>query len=254
VSRVLILLPPSEGKSAPIRGPALDLDRLSFPELNDRRARMLDELGALCSGDVEKAADVLGLGPRQHGEVTRNAALRDAPTAPAARVYTGVLYAALDHQTLHGTALRRVNRWVAVQSALFGLVRLGDRIPAYRLSADVALPGLGKVSSAWREHIRSVLPPAAGTGLVVDMRSAAYAAFWKPGPGTVTVRVLHEVDGRRKVVSHANKATKGRVVRALAEDGATPRAAGELAEHLCGLGWHAETAGAGRVDVVVTEV
>jgi uncharacterized protein len=251
---VLILLPPSEGKSAPAPGRTLDLDRLSFPDLTGPRARMLDELATLCSGDPGKAAEVLGVGRTQHGEVARNTALCDAPTAPAARVYTGVLYAALQHDTLRGPALRRVNRWVAVQSALFGLVRLGDRIPAYRLSGDVTLPGVGKVSSTWREHMGAVVARAAGSGLVLDLRSSTYTAFWKPDRRTVAVRVLQDVDGRRKVVSHANKATKGRIVRALAEDGATPRSAEELAEHLAGLGWHAETHGPGRVDVVVTDL
>ena len=44
-----------------------------------------------------------------------------------------------------------------------------------------------------------------------------------------TVRVLHEVDGGRQVVSHFNKATKGRIVRALLEDGGNPRTPAALA-------------------------
>lgn len=253
---MLILLPPSEGKASPARGRSLDLDRLAFPGLNGRRRRMLDELTAVCSGDEEKAAGVLGLGKTQYDEVARNAALLHAPTAPAARVYTGVLYAALGHDSLHGPALRRVNRWVAVQSALFGLVRLTDRIPAYRLSGDVSLPGVGRVSAAWRDDLAQVMREAGGSGLVVDLRSSTYAAFWKPNARTVPVRVLHESDGRRTVVSHFNKATKGRLVRGLAEDGAAPRTADELVEHLRGLGWHVEhhAESPRRVDVVVTEL
>ena len=250
---MLILLPPSEGKSAPSRGRSLALDRLSHPELTGPRRRVLDELVDLCSGDSGKAAAVLGLGPTQHDAVVRNATLLDAATSPAARVYSGVLYAALDHASLQGPALRRVNRWVAVQSALFGLVRLGDRIPAYRLAGDVALPGLGRVSAFWREPLADVMSRAAGSGLVVDLRSSTYAGFWRPGRRTVAVRVLQEVDGRRTVVSHANKATKGRIVRAMAEDGGTPRCGGELAEQLHGLGWQVEVPASGRVDVVVTE-
>jgi cytoplasmic iron level regulating protein YaaA (DUF328/UPF0246 family) len=253
---MLILLPPSEGKHAPARGKSLDLSALSFSALTTARRRVLDELTALCAGDPDKAASVLGLGTTQLDEVTRNSALLEAPTAAAARIYTGVLYAALDHQSLHGSALRRVNRWVAVQSALFGLVRLGDRIPSYRLSGDVALPGMGRVSTAWRPHMDGVVEEAAGSGLVMDLRSSAYRPFWKPDGRTVTVAVLQEADGRRTVVSHLNKATKGRIVRALAEDGATPRSAGELAEHLAGLGWRAEADGTGgsRVDVVVRDL
>lgn len=253
---MLILLPPSEGKHAPVRGRPLDVSALSFPGLTGTRRRMLDELTALCAGDPDKAASVLGLGTTQRAEVTRNAGLLDTPAAAAARIYTGVLYAALDHQSLRGPALRRVNRWVAVQSALFGLVRLGDRIPAYRLSGDVSLPGVGRVSTVWREHMREAVDVAAGSGLVLDLRSSTYRPFWKPDGRTVSVTVVQEAEGRRTVVSHMNKATKGRVVRALAEDGATPRSAGELVEHLAALGWHAEADApdGSRVDVVVRDL
>jgi uncharacterized protein len=253
VSPVLILLPPSEGKAAPARGKPLDLDRLSFPGLTAHRRMLLEELSALCSGDVEKAAAVLGVGSTQYAEVAHNTGLLDAPTAPAAKVYTGVLYAALDHQSLSGQALRRVNRWVAVQSALFGLVRLTDRVPAYRLSGDVSLPGVGRVSSSWRAPMDPAMSKAAGSGLVVDLRSAVYAAFWKPDRRTVGIRVLHEVDGRRVVVSHFNKATKGRIVRDLAQHGGDARHADGLLGQLRDLGWHAESSAPGRIDVVVTD-
>jgi len=73
-----------------------------------------------------------------------------------------------------------------------------------------------------------------------------------------TVRVLHESGGRRTVVSHFNKATKGRIVRALLEDGADPRTPAALAEALTRLGWTVEVGGptpnGTQLDVVVSEV
>ena len=72
---MLILLPPSEGKSAPRRGHPLRLGALSFPELYDARAEMLDALTTLCRGDADAAAATLGLGTTQIDEVGRNAAL-----------------------------------------------------------------------------------------------------------------------------------------------------------------------------------
>ena len=69
---------------------------------------------------------------------------------------------------------------------------------------------------------------------------------------------MHEVSGKRQVVSHFNKATKGRIVRALLESGANPRTPARLAEALRDLGWSVEvTDGAGgavQLDVVVSEV
>jgi len=65
--------------------------------------------------------------------------------------------------------------------------------------------------------------------------------------------VLHEVAGTRKVVSHFNKATKGRIVRSLLESGAAPRTPARLAEALRDLGWTVELSD-GQLDVVVAEL
>ncbi|UUW88992.1 peroxide stress protein YaaA [Pimelobacter simplex] len=259
---MLILLPPSEGKSVPKRGAALDLAGLSLPELTDARRRVLDALVTLCRDDATKAAAVLGLSAGQLDLVDRNADLPDAPTARADRIYTGVLYDALDVATLSAAAKRRTATRVAVASSLFGMVRFGDRIPSYRLSGDASLPDLGPVAATWREALPPVMTAALGRGLLVDLRSGMYANFWKPGPElaprVATVRVLHEHQGTRKVVSHFNKATKGRIVRALLEDGADPRTPAALAEVLERLGWVVEVGAPGKngtqLDVVVSEL
>ena len=241
---MLILLPPSEGKHSPARGKPLDLGTLTFPELATAREAVVDELVARCQEEPEGMLDVLGLTPGQAAEVRRDASLTTAPTARAERIYTGVLYEALDLPTLDTAARRRATRWVLTFSALFGVVGPADRIPAYRLSGDVRLPGLGGLARYWSQHLRGPLGSAAGRGLVVDLRSSAYLPFWRPAKQdaeqVATVRVLHEQDGRRSVVSHFNKATKGRIVRALLADGGIPRQPLELAEHLRSLGWQVE--------------
>jgi cytoplasmic iron level regulating protein YaaA (DUF328/UPF0246 family) len=257
---VLILLPPSEGKRSPRRGKPLDLDSLGFPDLRRHRGEVLDALLALCTtGDPASAAEVLGLGTTQIDEVARNAALPSAPTARADAVYSGVLYEALDVASLDAAARRRATSWLAVTSGLFGLLRPSDRVPAYRLSGDVSLPGIGTVSTYWSRRLDATVREAAGRGLVVDLRSSTYASFWRPSPDlarkVVTVRVLHETGGRRAVVSHFNKATKGRLVRSLLADGAAPGSPARFADHLGSLGWKVEEGPVDRhgtrLDVVV---
>jgi cytoplasmic iron level regulating protein YaaA (DUF328/UPF0246 family) len=257
---VLILLPPSEGKTGGGRGKPYDLGRLGFPGLNDARGRVLGALTDLCRNDPARAAAVLGLGPTQADEVTRNASLSTAPARPAADLYTGVLYEALDFGTLPPAAKALLRRTVAISSGLWGAVRLADRIPAYRCAVGVALPGVGGLAAHWRRALPAVMAEAAGRGLVIDLRSGAYAAIWTPPENSVTVRVLHErvVDGvaRRSVVSHFNKATKGRLVRDLALAGASPRTPAALVEALRDLKYTVETTGGKRpqLDVVVTEL
>jgi hypothetical protein len=260
---VLVLLPPSEGKAEGKRGRALELGGLSLPGLTEARERVLDELVGLCSGNGDKARQVLGLSAGQAGEVAKNAALRTAPTLPAGQLYTGVLYDALGLATLTPAAKRRAARSLLVFSGLWGAVRVGDRIPAYRCSGGVRLPALGALGGYWREPLERVLPEAAGNGLILDLRSAAYGGMWKPAGDaarrTATVRVLHAetVGGveRRSVVSHFNKATKGRVLRTLLETGARPATPERLAAELRGLGYRVETpAGPRRLDVIVAEL
>ncbi|NJC13570.1 hypothetical protein F4558_003396 [Micromonospora profundi] len=265
---MLILLPPSEGKADAGTGRRWNPDKLSLPELNPARERVLDALVTLSDGpDEEAARAALGLSEGQRGELRRNARLRVAATAPAAQIYTGVLYEALDLASLPAEAQRAARRSILVSSGLWGAVRLADRIPPYRCPIGARLPGIGALSAYWRGELASVLAGAAGRGPVLDLRSGAYAATWTPrgdlAERTVTVRVLHErdVDGApvRSVVSHFNKATKGRLVRDLLLAGARPRTAAGLVEVLRELKYTVEeeapTAGRMRqVDLVVTDL
>ncbi|MFJ2015918.1 peroxide stress protein YaaA [Streptomyces nodosus] len=265
---MLVLLPPSEGKAPSGRGAPLRPESLSLPGLAAAREAVLGELVELCTGDEGKAREVLGLSEGLRDEVAKNAALRTAGTRPAGEIYTGVLYDALDLASLDPAARRRAARSLLVFSGLWGALRVTDRIPSYRCSMGVKLPGLGPLGTHWRTPMASVLPEAAGDGLVLDLRSSAYATAWKPrgevAGRTATVRVLHSriVDGveKRSVVSHFNKATKGRIVRGLLTAGAAPKDPAELVVALRDLGYLVEAeapAGPGKawsLDVVVTEI
>ena len=176
---VLVLLPPSETKHAGGKGAPLDLAALSAPELTPLRAQLVDAVVSL-SADVLTARVALGLSPAQDGEIARNAALRQTPTMPAIERYTGVLYDALDVRSLTRAQRRRADARLAVGSALFGVLRADDAVPAYRLSAGSSLPDLPTLRSLWKPVLTDVL--AGIDDLVVDLRSGAYAEL-APVPG-----------------------------------------------------------------------
>lgn len=237
---MLILLPPSESKSAPKRGAALDLESLAFgAELRASREVVLDALIELCWGPVDKAAEVLELPPGLMGEIERNRGLRDAPTATAARVYTGVLYAHLGLETLDAAAKRRANRSVLIASGLWGMVAPNDRIPAYRLSGGVNLPQVGALAGHWRSALAAVLPQRAGRGLVLDLRSGTYANAWRPSGALAERTVSVQVTQGGKIVSHHNKATKGLLARAVLAAGIDPRTPEAFADACRELGFAA---------------
>jgi cytoplasmic iron level regulating protein YaaA (DUF328/UPF0246 family) len=269
---VLILLPPSEGKTPAASGPPVDPADLWLPQLGPARARVLTRLVAMCrrssARSVADSLRVLGLSEGQRGEILRNAELPEAPAAPAAEVYTGVLYEALDAGTLDGPAREWLFASAVVFSGLWGVVRLGDRIPAYRCPVGVTLPApVGGLTPYWKKGLKKALDQAAAGAPVLDLRSGAYAAMWAPPAESASraaaLRVLHErvVGGvpKRSVVSHFNKATKGRLVRALAVGGAAPESVDELVTVLRDLKFTVEeqpsaTGRPRQLDIVVAEL
>ncbi|MGW0805209.1 YaaA family protein [Nonomuraea sp. NPDC002799] len=224
---MLMLLPPSEGKASEGDGPPLA--ELTFPALTKTRNRVITALTR--ASKRRDALDMLGLTPGLAGDLAKNAVLRTAPTLPAAGLYTGVLYDHLGLATLEDDARARAEESILIFSGLWGVVRITDRIPPYRLSMGVNLPPLGGLASLWRPQLSQALDAA--PGLVVDMRSATYAGAWQPGSRAVTVRVFK--DG--KVVSHMAKATRGDLARALLLSGSDPATPDELAEHVRDLGY-----------------
>ena len=212
---MLILLPPSEGKTAPSSGPSLALASLLDAErLTAPRRTVMSALAEVSRGP--DAASVLGLGPRSAEQVGTNLVLETAPCAAAHQLFTGVLYEAarLDSIAEEAAGRAALERHCVVLSGLWGILSPTDLVPDHRLSMGTSLPGPGRLPAFWKQHLASSLTEMAAQGLVVDCRSADYAAAWKPSARddveVVSVRVVRTADdGSRKVVSHMAKHARG---------------------------------------------
>ncbi|MER7449846.1 peroxide stress protein YaaA [Nocardia beijingensis] len=238
---MLVLLPPSETKSDGGAGAPLTLDALAMPQLTAVRARLIEEVVRLAA-DPERSRAALGLGKGADGEIARNAALRTAPTRPALERYTGVLYDALDARSFTKVQRAKAYARLGIGSALFGAVRAGDPIPAYRLSGGSKLPGLPTLSAVWRDELPAALHAEAAGELVVDLRSGTYQQLGRV-PGAITANVLTEhPDGSRTVVSHFNKHHKGLLARALVLTRAEPADVRGVARVAAKAGLRAEIA------------
>jgi cytoplasmic iron level regulating protein YaaA (DUF328/UPF0246 family) len=244
---VLVLLPPSETKAPGGDGPAVDLDALLWPELRPTRSTLLDALIAL-AGDLPAARAALKVTASKDDDILGNAHLRTATTLPALDRYTGVLYDALDAASMSRAERSRAGARILVMSALFGATRATDPIPCYRLSAGSTLPGLGTVAPLWRAAAGPLL--AVIDAPVLDLRSGAYAAFG-PIPGAITARVVsRQPDGRLAVVSHFNKATKGRLARLVATAPREPSSLRSVLRLARGAGLDAEQTGPRSLQIV----
>jgi cytoplasmic iron level regulating protein YaaA (DUF328/UPF0246 family) len=204
---VLVLLPPSQGKASPERGRRAGLSTLVYARLRAPRERLLDAV---------------------------DPGLRTAPAIPAAELYTGVLFAALGLADLPWDG-------VLIASALWGVVRPGDRIPAYRLDMSGKPPGIGSLAAYWREPLRAALPDR---GLVLDLRSGSYAAAWRPARAAhLSVRAFAEApDGTRTVISHMAKRVRGELARLVLQAGGAERRE-EVAEIATAGGLRVELSG-----------
>lgn len=236
------MLPPSETKRAGGDGPAMELALLGSGALNPLREALVGELIDLAA-DPETCRRALGISAAQDAEIGRNAALRTSATMPAIHRYTGVLYDALDFGSLRAAEADRARSRLAIGSALFGLLRAGDPIPAYRLSAGAKLPGRPGLAARWRPLLEPVLADLAVGELIVDLRSGAYVGLGRI-PGAIAVDVVSELpDGRRTVVTHFNKSHKGRLARVLATAKSEPGDAAAVATLARRAGMQAERDG-----------
>jgi hypothetical protein len=185
---LLVLLPPSRGKASPDHGRRAGLSTLVYSRLRDPRERLIDAV---------------------------DPGLRTAPAIPAAELYTGVLFTALGLKDLEWDT-------VLIASALWGVVRPGDRIPRYRLEMGDRPVGIGALTAYWRNPLRAALPDR---GLVLDLRSGSYAAAWQPRRAAhLSVRGFTErADGERKVITHMVKRVRGEVARLVIQAGGAER-------------------------------
>jgi len=191
-SYMLILLPPSEGKSSPESGELLNLTNLSFDtELCDVRTSLITNL------------------------------IANAKCRPAHEIYSGVLYQALNWEGLPKSAQNRGKKSVVIISALFGALRLNDYIPSYKVKMK---------NSIWKEAVTRALD-SLESDLVIDCRSSTYAGAWTPDPTrTVAIRVF-KVDGRKRtVITHMSKKYRGELTRLLLLEPVPPATPAQLAK------------------------
>lgn len=221
-SQLLLLLPPSETKSDGGSRVSAHIHPAE-PQLRDISDRVRDDLIALSSGDADAAAKALKISARQaEKELARNRQLGDAERKPAALRYTGVLYDALDADSLSEPARQWLDAHVLIHSALYGPVSAGSDIAAYRLSYNSKLPG-ASLRERWAEAVTAYL--AAHPGPILDLRSKGYVTLGPLPVGredAVWADVVEELpDGTFRSLNHFNKRAKGLLVRKLAEQHST---------------------------------
>lgn len=247
---MLVLLPPSEGKTPGGTGPPVDLASLSWPELTDTRRRVGEALVRLCRGNPAKARAVLGLSEALDADRAAGALIWESATMPAGHRYSGVLHDALGYPMLPAAARRRADASVVVFSGLWGATRPGDQIPAYRIGIATMLPRLAGLPATWHRALHQALDETIRDEGAIDLRSTGYRQMYRPSAAAaarlVAVRIVGP-DGTRPAPSFQSKVAKGALVAAMLRRG-LPSVKGLLAV-TPGLDLGAEQAADGSVIV-----
>lgn len=213
----VVLLPPSEGKaeggsrSAPWRAESGVFGR----SLGHWREELARELRRLKGGD----AALLGVkGALLDRARAANSSLIGAPTLPAWRRYTGVVWDHLDLASLPISERTRATTSIVVVSGLAGLVRADDPLPDYRLKIGARLPGYGALSGWWRDDLTESLVTWLAGRTVVDLLPQEHrAAIDWSAVDAVRVDLVARRGGR--VGGHDAKAAKGLLARHLLTNG-----------------------------------
>ena len=249
-----ILLPPSAGKTTKETTNHLQLEKLWQAEhLTQTRRQLIDDVQNTAL--LADAAQIFKLGPKNAHEISQNLEIYDAPALAAWQLYDGVLYEAAKFEQIfsYGACAqdgqgqgqgnqpqgsgqgqggqsqadqsqglqRQLEELTLVFSALFGPVRLTDLITPHRLSGSVKLPGQGSVASIWSKALKELLTQQLSGHVVVDLRSSEYGAMYRPTRGSdclmlnIGVAKVNPATGKRSVVSHWAKHTRGLLAGAL---------------------------------------
>ena len=252
-----ILLPPSAGKTTKESTNHLQLEKLWQAEhLTQTRRQLIDDVQNTAL--LADAAQIFKLGPKNAHEISQNLEVYDAPALAAWQLYDGVLYEAAKFAQIFSSGdssqgsqgqvgnhrgdqpqgsqgqggQGQLEELTLVFSALFGPVRLTDLITPHRLSGSVKLPGQGSVASIWSKALKEMLTQQLSGHVVVDLRSSEYGAMYRPLRGgecvmlNIGVAKVNPATGKRSVVSHWAKHTRGLLAGALLRAVASGRISG----------------------------
>jgi len=211
---LVLLLPPSEGKVGGGDGPAWTVDAGEFGVLAPQRTRVANALRRHRGG----TGKMLGAsGPLLHTARAANLALVGAPTLPAWRRFSGVVWEHLGPASLGAAARRRARAGVIVVNAVTGLAGWDDPVPDFRLKLSASVPPVGNLAAFWRPPLSRVLHERLTGHTVIDLLPNEHRAAWTVDAGSYRLvrPVLATPDG--KPAGHAGKAAKGRLARALLE-------------------------------------
>lgn len=208
----VLLLPPSKGKAAGGDGPPYARELSTSSSLGAARRELLNAVEKdLEIVDDRTLARIAGVRAKDLGTAREQLRrLRDAPTLPAHRRYSGVVHGNAGLAELDPAEVAVDVRMV---SALAGLVDLVQPLPPYRLEFGASLPSLGGLAGWWRTRLAEHIAEVVSGRRVWDLLPGEHARVWDPevwSQAEVVTIAFVRPDGRAANAART-KVCKGRL-------------------------------------------
>lgn len=192
-----------------------------FSELNPERRALIQALHTALDDAATNLNTLFGIkGATLEDALENNRNVMQSPLMSALERYSpGVMYKAMDFETLPTGAQRRLLENGVIFSGLFGLLRPDDLIPNYRLKMDARLKDMGKISAYWRPQLSDVLNRALADRFVWNLLPQAHQDAWENAityREMVQLQFFKETKGERKPVTHHVKPLRGALVNFIA--------------------------------------
>ncbi len=219
-----ILLAPSESKTEggnPLAPDMFDYRASTtfnyFHDLNPDRRSLIAAVQEALDGSKSSVEKMLGVkGKHLEHAIEVNREVIGAPLMAALERYSpGVMYDAMDFQSLPTGAQRRLLENGIIFSGLFGLLRPDDLIPEYKLKMDASVPGIGRVNTFWKPRLSDLLNKVLEGRVVWNLLPGVHQEAWQDEhtyKEMISVKFVDEKKGKRTTVTHGVKPLRGRLV------------------------------------------
>ena len=156
-----LLLPPSEGKLKSINkiNPYEKVrTNNSFSKLNRPRVELynflINVLGGKTNKELEKILELKGSNLDQAIKVNFNQ--KKESTLPAIQRYVGIMFSAINYNTMNQNQKTNFNDSTVFVDAMFGLLKTTDLIPEYKLKINSKIPNFD-IANFWKENLKTEL-------------------------------------------------------------------------------------------------
>lgn len=210
-----ILLPPSEGKLAGGEKKYITVKKQnSFNFLEKGRDYLLQKLLEFISNADNKNLEKLFSVKTNLNQIID--LLQDFDqkvTLPAIERYSGVMFNAINYQTLDQKQKKNANEAILFIDGLFGLLKSGDLIPNYKLSISAKFSNI-KIDNYWKNILKKTLETEFQDKVILDILPQAHRKATDIQNNNIYLINFFEIkNGKAKNAGHISKKLKGEFIR-----------------------------------------